>query len=325
MNTVAKPRTGHAVASLVNAAHAVIPNHIAAIGDHGRQVWVDSLAGQVRKPTTYRAWVRATHRPFDWPVEHVLHDLEEVEPVHVATRVVTCLTEAALPTVKQELAAKWSVFDRLVVCQMVVASQTAAVRDPKHSVPRGMASVLWTGGFLRLLRSTSTDSFDGLRDRALMAVMTCSFVRISAALGTSVRGVFETVGCLWLRLAEKGGKVPCHHNLEAYLTESVETAGIRTDRDGARFRALVRDGSILGRRLNRQGAWKMIGRRARASGINSVICDHTFGATGIAARLEHPEGRVKMARCLADHAKPETTRLCDRRQERVSLDEIARI
>ena len=50
-----------------------------------------------------------------------------------------------------------------------------------------------------------------------------------------------------------------------------------------------------------------------------------LASTGITAYLEHPEARVGVARYPAGHAKTETTKLYDRREERVSLDAIARV
>ena len=70
----------------------------------------------------------------------------------------------------------------------------------------------------------------------------------------------------------------------------------------------------------------MLRRRARATGITTPVCNHSLRATGITAYLENPEARVEeVAQYLADHAKTETAKLYDRREERVSLDEIERI
>ena len=69
----------------------------------------------------------------------------------------------------------------------------------------------------------------------------------------------------------------------------------------------------------------MLARRARAAGITTPVCNHSFRATGITAYLENPEARVEVAQYLAGHAKTETTKLYARREERVSLDEIERI
>ena len=238
------------------------------------------------------------------------------------------MREASRPTVKQELAAIRRLFDWLTVRQVVPGSPAAAVRGPKHSVRRGKTPVLSTAECRRFLRSIPTDTVGGLRDRALVAVMTYSFARVSAALAMNVKDVFRMEDRLWLRLHEKGGKeleIPCHHNLESYLSAYVAEAGIHGDREGPLFRSLERDGSLSERRFNRHSAWEMLARRARAAGITTPVCNHSFRATGITAYLENPEARVEVAQYLAGHAKTETTKLYDRREERVSLDEIERI
>ena len=94
------------------------------------------------------------------------------------------MREASRPTVKQELAA----------------------------IRRGKTPVLSTAECRRFLRSISTDTVGGLRDRALVAVMTYSFARVSAALAMNVKDIFRMEDRLWLRLHEKGGKeleIPC--------------------------------------------------------------------------------------------------------------------
>ena len=62
--------------------------------------------------------------------------------------------------------------------------------------------------------------------------MVYSFARIGAALGTTVEDAFTQNRRLWVRLREKGGKrhaMPCHHNLEEYLTAYLDGAGLRDD------------------------------------------------------------------------------------------------
>jgi site-specific recombinase XerD len=47
----------------------------------------------------------------------------------------------------------------------------------------------------------------GLRDRALMAVMTYTFARISAVVGMRVEDYFANGKRWWVRLHEKGGRI----------------------------------------------------------------------------------------------------------------------
>ena len=188
---------------------------------------------------------------------HGILDVREIRSVHIAAWLESRMREASRPTVKQELAAIRRLFDWLTVRQVVPISPAAAVRGPKHSVRRGKTPVLSTAKCRRFLRSIPTDTVGGLRDRALVAVMTYSFARVSAALAMNVKDVFSMEDRLWLRLHEKGGKereIPCHHNLESYLSAYVVKAGIHGDREGPLFRSLERDGSLSDRRFNRHSA-----------------------------------------------------------------------
>ncbi|MCF8005495.1 MAG: hypothetical protein K9L32_15075 [Chromatiaceae bacterium] len=67
-------------------------------------------------------------------------------------------------------------------------------------------------------------------------------------------------------------------------------------------------------------------RRALQAGLETTgICNHTFRGTGITAYLENPEAKLEHAQQMAAHSDPKTTRLYDRRSDKVSLDEVERI
>jgi integrase len=73
-----------------------------------------------------------------------------------------------------------------------------------------------------------------------------------------------------------------------------------------------------------QDAYRMIQRRAAAAGIKTKIGNHTFRATGITAYLKN-KGTLETAQHIANHESPRTTKLYDRREEEISLDEFERI
>jgi Aldo/keto reductase family/Phage integrase family len=81
---------------------------------------------------------------------------------------------------------------------------------------------------------------------------------------------------------------------------------------------------LNGERLNRINAWPMVQRRAKAAGITTEVCNHSFRGTGITAYLENG-GTLEKARQMAAHASTRTTRLYDRREDRVTLDEVVKI
>lgn len=77
-------------------------------------------------------------------------------------------------------------------------------------------------------------------------------------------------------------------------------------------------------KLRQQDAYRMIQRRAAAAGVRTKIGNHTFRATGITAYLKN-KGTLEAAQHIANHQSPRTTKLYDRRQDEISLDEVERI
>src|ERR1700678_4351197 len=73
-----------------------------------------------------------------------------------------------------------------------------------------------------------------------------------------------------------------------------------------------------------QDAHRIIRRRAKAADIETRIGNHTFRATGITAYLKN-SGKLEVAQQIANHESPRTTKLYDRRNDEISLDEIERI
>jgi integrase/recombinase XerD len=71
-------------------------------------------------------------------------------------------------------------FDWLVVGQVLAVDPAHAVRGPKHVVRRGKTPVLTEEQARRLLESLDTSTLVGLRDRALIGVMTYAFARIGS-------------------------------------------------------------------------------------------------------------------------------------------------
>ena len=131
-----------------------------------------------------------------------------------------------------------------------------------------------------------------------------------------------------MRLHEKGGKrheMPAHHKLEAFLDEYIRAAGIGDEDKSPLFRsALGRIGLLNGEAMHRIDAYRMIQRRAAEIGLKVKIGCHTFRATGITAYLE-AGGTLENAQAMAAHESPRTTKLYDRTDDAITLDEVERI
>jgi integrase len=99
---------------------------------------------------------------------------------------------------------------------------------------------------------------------------------------------------------------------------------VREDRKGWLFRAVDRRRRLTDRRMGEVDVFRMIKRRAAAGGVPDSTCCHTFRATAITAYLENG-GTLAKAQQIANHESPRTTKLYDRSDDTLTLDEIERI
>jgi site-specific recombinase XerD len=315
--------------TIISTDTHLIPALIADAGEAAGWRHVEFFTANINNDHTRRAYARACHRFFNW-CEHRGLTLTDIRPVHVAGWVKELQeNQHAAPGVKQQLAAVKMLFDYLVIGQVVPVNPAAAVRGPKHVVKTGKTPVLDADEWRKLIDSIPTGNVRDLRDRALIATLTYSFARITAALRMKVEDL-RPQGAGWrLRLHEKGGKhheMPCHHALAESLHAYIAAAGIIEDRKGWLFRTSPGHKAtvLTAQPMDQKDAWRMIRRRAVAAGIHAPIGNHTFRATGITAYLGNG-GTLEHAQKMAAHESPRTTKLYDRTEDRLTQDEVERI
>lgn len=305
-----------------------LPALIAGAGQSAETRFVEFFTANIRNPNTRRAYTRAVTEFLTWCSRMGVAELAAIGPLHVATWIELQTQTLAAPSVKQRLAALRHLFDWLVVGQVIPHNPASSVRGPSHSARSGKTPVLDPSEARQLLDSIDVRTHAGLRDRALIALMVFSFARIGATLAMKVEDVFTQNRRLWLRLREKGGKqhaMPCHHLLEEYLHAYLVETGIDSDLKGPLFRTIQRGtGQLSPTVLPQANAHAMVRRRALTAGLQTLIGNHTFRATGITAYLKNG-GTLENAAAMANHASTRTTLLYDRRRGEISLDEVERI
>lgn len=305
-----------------------LPSLFAADAHAARRA-MEFFTAQIRNAHTRRAYAQAAGEFAAWCQGRELGSLRDIEPVHVAAWVEELQSRLAAPSVKARLAAIRTLFDWLVIGQAMPYNPATSVRGPRHSVKKGKTPVLSAEETRALLESIDTSAVAGLRDRALLALMTYTFARVGAAAGKMrVEDVYIQGRRTWVRLHEKGGKrheMPCHHKLDEYLEAYLDAAAIREDRKGWLFRAAQgRSGRLSARPMSQADVYRMIRRRAAAAGIETRIGCHSFRATGITEYLRNG-GKLEVAQQMANHESARTTGLYDRRNDQVSLEEVERI
>lgn len=307
---------------------AGVPSLIFRAGDDAVRRFAEFFVATIRNRNTRAAYAQGIGQFFSWCEMRRL-ELRSIQPITIGAYIEHLTRSRSAPTVKQHLAAIRMLFDWLVTGHIVGVNPAWSVKGPRHVVKKGKTPVLTSAEARQLLDSIETDTVIGLRDRALIGVMIYSFARVSAVVNMSVDDYYQQGNRSWFRLHEKNGKfheVPVHHTAEAYLDEYLVAGGIGEEKKSALFRSVVgKSDALTDQRLSRVDALRMVKRRALIAGIGADrICCHTFRATGITAYLESG-GTLEHAQAIAAHESPRTTKLYDRTNDAITLDEIERI
>ena len=310
---------------LTRVGLTALPSLIVSAGENAQWKFIEFFTANIRNKNTRRAYTHAVQEFFAWVDVRGLTSLSQLNPVVIAAYIED--HPSSKPTVKLHLAAIRMLFDYLVVGQVLPMNPAAAVRGPKYVIKKGKTPVLTPEQARLLLDSIDTSTLIGLRDRALIGVMVYSFARISAVTGMKIEDYYQNGKKWWLRFHEKGGKhheVPTHHNAEEYLDAYLEAANLWSEQKAFLFQTVKKGGKLSGNKMAQPDAWRMIRRRALAAELGVKIGNHTFRATGITAYLSN-KGTLEKAQQIAGHESPRTTKLYDRTNDEISLDEIERI
>ena len=286
---------------------------------------LEYFATQIRNPNTRAAYVFACEKFLTWCETNSV-TLEKLEPIHVAAYVENMA--GATPTIKQHTAAIRQLLDYLTTKGILEYNPALSVKTPRHSVSKGKTPVMESDDVRKLLDSLPVDTVVGLRDRALIGTMVYTFARVGAVVKMQVGDFYSTGRRSFIRLKEKGGKdheVPAHLKLEEYLDCYLAAAGLSEQKKEPLFQsALGRTDMFTGNPMHRENVMHMVKRRCRQAGLGEIFGCHTFRATGITAYLK-AGGTLEKAQQIAAHASASTTKLYDRTNDAVSLEEIQRI
>ena len=260
----------------------LVPALIAAAGDQAAGRYIDFFTA-IRKLNTRQPYARACSMFFTWCDERGLN-LQTIRPYHVSQYIEARQQTHLAPDVSQQLVAIRMLFDWLVTGQVVPVNPAAAMRWTTRTVKTDKTPVLDGKKGCALLDSMPTATVRDLRDRALIAILTYSLVRVSAALTMKIEDLVPQDAGWQIRPHENGGKhavIPCHHVLAEALHAYIDAAGIAEDRKGWLFRtSRAPSGSNLSDQpMTQSDVWRMIRRRALAGGIRVPIGDYSFYTT----------------------------------------------
>lgn len=170
--------------------------------------------------------------------------------------------------------------------------------------PRALPKALEQDEVEALLAAVPVEGAPGIRDRALLETLYAAGLRISELTGLDVDDVDldeRTVRCLGKGSKERIVPIgrPASEALRAYLTQS-RPGFVRGRSETALFV------NARGRRLTRQGCWKLLKKYAERAALRRRISPHTLRHSFASHLIEHGAD-VRDVQELLGHASVSTT------------------
>src|SRR5258708_17855070 len=315
-----------AALTVAKAESFEVPAIVAEVGPEATKRFFDFCTVPIRNKNTRIAYYHAIGEFLDWCQRAGFRHLEDIEPIHVAAYIESHSGSAA--TIKQHMAAIRMLFSWLTEKGILAMNPAREVKTPRFSRSEGKTPAPPHEEVQNLLDSIDVSHLIVLPDRALLCVMSYTFARIGAVVSLKPQDYFQIGKRSVIRFREKGGKekeIPVHHKLEEYLDAYRSAAKLSEQPASPLFRSTRGRSREFGTDgLSRNDAWAMLKRRLRDAGLSTIYSNHSFRAAGITNYLEN-DGTLEVAQRIAGHADSRTSKLSDRRGQKVLLEDMERI
>lgn len=200
---------------------------------------------------------------------------------------------------------------------LVEEDPTLGLKPPR--VQKREPIVLTVAEVDRLLSQPDTSAAIGHRDKTMLEVLYATGIRVSELVALDVADMDIEAG--FIRCHSSGARervIPlgsvARHYLSSYLAE-VRPGLTAGDAGGALFV------NHRGKRLTRQGFWKIVKRHARSAGVEKVITPHTLRHS-FAVHLLENGADLRSVQEMLGHADVATTSQIYARASRARLKEV---
>lgn len=189
--------------------------------------------------------------------------------------------------------------------QIVTTDATVHLETPKQE--QSLPKVLTLAEVERLLESPDLTTHFGLRDKAMLEVLYATGIRVTELINLDLDNVHLTMG--FVRCIGKGNKeriIPIGQAaidaIDNYLNEGRPKFVSRKHRDNALFL------NHHGRRLSRQGFWKILKKITLEASIEKPLTPHTLRHS-FATHLLENGADLRVVQELLGHADISTTQI----------------
>ena len=210
----------------------------------------------------------------------------------------------ATATIARRLAALKAFYQYLLRENQIAQDPTADLESPK--LERRLPKVLTVAEVEEVLRQPDPHSASGRRDKAMLELLYATGIRVSELVGLNVADVSLDQGVLrCLGKGEKERLVPIGSVAVGCLRDYIRTGRPHLIRD-PRERCLFVNHH--GRRLTRQGFWKIVKKCAQEAHLAKEITPHTLRHS-FATHLLENGADLRSVQEMLGHADISTTQI----------------
>ncbi|WP_366922421.1 site-specific tyrosine recombinase XerD [Metallumcola ferriviriculae] len=254
---------------------------------------------------TLSSYHRDLHQFLEWLKERDIKSVEAVHRNHIMAYLLKLQQKGRAPaTVSRHLAALKSFYHFLTRESAVEKDPTINLDSPK--LAKKLPHVLSPDEVVALLDQPDTGKKAGLRDKAMLELLYATGLRVSELMALDVPHLNLELG--FVRCFGKGAKeriVPMGSVAARCLNEYLEKGRNKLIKHFDEPALFVNQ---HGRRLTRQGFWKLLKKYAVDAGINKDIAPHTLRHS-FATHLLENGADLRAVQEMLGHADITTTQI----------------
>ena len=177
----------------------------------------------------------------------------------------------AAATIARNTATIRAFFQYLIKCGIVKTDPSENLKPPR--IEKKIPKVLSLEEVDRLLSMPSVSSAKGLRDKAMLEVLYATGMRVSELIRLETDDVNLQMGYIVCRSERKERIIPIGNTCRDLLKEYMDQARNRFVKDS---KEKILFTNCQGRKMSRQGFWKILKGYTSAAGIEEDIMPHTL-------------------------------------------------
>ncbi|GHI01442.1 site-specific tyrosine recombinase XerD [Neobacillus kokaensis] len=238
--------------------------------------------------------------------EESIKDLNSVQRIHIVHFLSSLKDHGkSLKTIARHIASVRAFHQFLLREKITEQDPTVHLETPR--LERALPKVLSLQEVETLLDAPKLHDHFGLRDKAMLELLYATGIRVSELIGMDVENINLSMG--FIRCVGKGSK----ERIIPIGTTAMEAVKLYLDRGRPQFISKKQADHALflnhqGKRLTRQGFWKILKKLARVAGIDKELTPHTLRHS-FAAHLIENGADLRAVQEMLGHADISTTQI----------------